>query len=135
MMKKIILSLALMVSAASAQAAHVLASDITGVVVDGQGKPMAGEVVRAYHHETNRLIQRRTNSKGRYHFNNLRSDGQYTVSHAATSFTGRVQLGQTHRQNFVGDIVRYDSPSILFSWVWSGPNQRVYGVANHAKGE
>ncbi|WP_084738829.1 carboxypeptidase-like regulatory domain-containing protein [Stenotrophomonas sp. BIIR7] len=135
MMKKIILTLALMVSAASAQAAHVLASDITGVVVDGQGKPMAGEVVRAYHHETNRLIERRTNSKGRYHFNNVRSDGQYTVSHAATSFTGRVQLGQTHRQNFVGDIVRYDSPSILFSWVWSGPNQRVYGVASHAKGE
>ncbi|WP_200731794.1 carboxypeptidase-like regulatory domain-containing protein [Stenotrophomonas sp. S39] len=135
MHRKIILSLALMLSAASAQAAHVLASDITGVVVDAQGKPMAGEVVRAYHHDTNRLIERRTNNKGRYHFNNLRPDGEYTVSHAATSYTGRVLLGQTHRQNFVGDVVRYDSPSILFSWVWSGPNQRVYGLARNEKGE
>ncbi|MBA0455276.1 carboxypeptidase regulatory-like domain-containing protein [Stenotrophomonas maltophilia] len=121
MMKTIILTLALMLSAASAQAAHVLASDITGVVVDGQGKPIAGAVVRAYHHDTNRLIERRTNNKGRYHFNNLRPDGEYTVSHAATSYTGRVLLGQTHRQNFVGEPLRADSPSVLYSWIWRGP--------------
>ncbi|HEL2981933.1 carboxypeptidase-like regulatory domain-containing protein [Stenotrophomonas sp. GD03819] len=120
-MKTIILTLALMLSAASAQAAHVLASDITGVVVDGQGKPIAGAVVRAYHHDTNRLIERRTNNKGRYHFNNLRPDGEYTVSHAATSYTGRVLLGQTHRQNFVGEPLRADSPSVLYSWIWRGP--------------
>lgn len=135
MIKALLLAATLAFTAPAAHAAHVLASDITGVVVDGQGKPMAGEVVRAYHHDTNRLIERRTNNKGRYHFNNLRPDGQYTVTHAATSYTGRVQLGQTHRQNFVGDVVRYDSPSILFSWVWSGPNQRVYGLAPNEKGE
>lgn len=124
MIKRFLLTAALMLSAATtAHAAHILASDITGVVVDAQGKPMAGEVVRAYHHETNRLIERRTNSKGRYHFNNVRSDGQYTVEHNGVSYTGHLLLGKTHRQNFVGEPARYDTPAILFSWIWSGPGR------------
>lgn len=138
MMKKIVLTLSLMLSAASAQAAHVLASDITGVVVDAKGQPMAGQIVRAYHHETNRYIERRTNNKGRYHFTNIRSDGHYTVEHNNVSYTGRVLLGKTHRQNFVGEPARYDTPAILFSWIWSGPGRSrsdVTFLAKDKKGE
>ncbi|WP_242883641.1 carboxypeptidase-like regulatory domain-containing protein [Stenotrophomonas maltophilia] len=115
-------------TAQPAHAAYVLASDINGIVVDANGKPMAGEVVRIHHHETNRVIEGRTNSKGRYHFSNVRSDGHYTVSHNATSYTGRVRLGQTHRQNFIGEPIRYDSPAHLFSWIWSGPQQKISDI-------
>ncbi len=121
MIKALLLAATLAFTAPAAHAAHVLASDITGVVVDAQGKPMAGAVVQAYHHETNRLIERRTNSKGRYHFNNVRSDGTYSVTHNHVTYTGRVSLGQTHRQNFVGEPLRADSPSVLYSWIWRGP--------------
>lgn len=123
MIKFLIIAVSLLFASSNAHASNVLASDIIGVVVDAQGKPMAGEVVRVVHHETNRVIERRTNSKGRYHFNNLRSDGTYTVEHNEVAYTGRVLLGKLHRQNFVGEPARYDTPAILFSWIWSGPGR------------
>lgn len=125
MIKLLIIAIAMLFSSHHAHAANALASDIVGVVVDASGRPMAGQVVRVLHHETNRTIERRTNSKGRYHFNSLRSDGTYTVENNATRHTGRVQLGRTHRQNFIGEPIRYDSPSHLFSWIWSGPGTSI----------
>lgn len=124
-MKKMIILLLLLLASTPAFAAHQLASDITGVVVDSYGVPLVGHAVTVHHEETNRTITRYTNKKGRYHFANLRSDGTYHVLAANTHYTGRLLLGKVHRQNFVSGGVVAGSPAYLSSWIWTGPGQRT----------
>jgi len=78
-MKKILIPLMLCAVSLNASAAYILATDFIGrVSVDGV--PKSGQLVVLHHKETNRTLRAYTNKKGRYHFANVRPDGNYTVT-------------------------------------------------------
>lgn len=127
-MKQIILGLILgLAFIAPSHAANALAANLDGYVVDENKKPIEGVKVVLIHHDTGRVIERATNSKGRYHFQGMRVDGEYTVAiltpiqdgHKVLARDGRFLLGKNHRQNFV-----VGEPSFFQSWQWRGFEER-----------
>lgn len=78
-MKTLLISTVFFVFSMSAKAANILATDFVGrVSVDGVSK--SGQLVVLHHKETNRTLRAYTNAKGRYHFANVRPDGNYTIT-------------------------------------------------------
>lgn len=119
-----VLAVLLFCSTGQAKAAHHLAADITGKVVDASQQPVVGATVVIEQLETGRVLIRKTNNQGRYHANNVRHDGTYRVTVISLlgntySFTGSLQHGYTHRRNFVVDTNSSQPPAFARSWVWN----------------
>ena len=67
--------------------AQVVSSGVTGAVVDGSGKPVAGASVTAVHTPTNTTFNAVTGSNGRFAFSGMPVGGPYTVTASATGYS------------------------------------------------
>lgn len=123
---KLFLSLLVLLTAfiaLPAQATYPLASDLAGVVVDAEQRPIVGAVVIIRHLDTGRVVIKHTNRKGRYLAKSLRSDGRYQVTVIAPQGTvaflpGIFDLGERMRRNAVLGADASDPPSFMRSWQW-----------------
>lgn len=117
-------ALFLLFSSFNANAAHFLAADIKGQVVDANKQPVVGAVVVIEQLETGRVLVRKTDKRGRYRANNVRHDGTYRVTVISPqgntySFEGTLQLGRSHTRHFVVDYDTTTPPDFMRSWQWS----------------
>lgn len=69
--------------------AQVVASGMTGTVIDSSGKPVAGAAVTVVHVPTNTTFTGTTGNNGRFAFGGMPVGGPYTVS--ATASTGTIE--------------------------------------------
>ena len=102
---------------------YPLTSDITGVVVDAEQRPIAGAVVVIRHLDTGRVVVKTTNARGRYLAKNLRSDGRYQLTVIAEQgvvafLPGTLELGQRMRRNAVLGADPGEPPAFMRSWQW-----------------
>ena len=67
--------------------AQVVASGMTGTVVDSSGKPVSGATVIAVHTPTNTTFTGTTSGSGRFEFGGMPVGGPYTVSATASGVT------------------------------------------------
>ncbi|MEP1151631.1 MAG: TonB-dependent receptor [Balneola sp.] len=84
-MKRIILSLALLVFPCLLLAQGVTTSSMSGKIIDEAGEPVAGATVMATHTPTGTVYGTSTLSNGNYNLPNLRVGGPYTIK---ISFVG-----------------------------------------------
>lgn len=73
--------------AASGHAQGVVSSEISGTLLDGAGKPIAGAKVTVVHEPTNTTYTAISNSGGRFKVSGLRVGGPYRVSAEASGLT------------------------------------------------
>ena len=84
--------------------AQVVASGMTGVVTDGQGKPSSGVTVTATHVSTGTVYTATTGSTGRYNFRGLVVGGPYTVAVAGDSIKPAQQTDVTTQLGATVDV-------------------------------
>ena len=67
--------------------AQVVASGVTGSVVDGSGKPLSGATVTAVHTPTNTTFTAVTGTNGRFAFGGMPVGGPYTITATANGYS------------------------------------------------
>ena len=116
--------LALFAAPAHANLGGKLTSDLHGVVVDVEKRPVAGAVVIVEHLETGRIVVRKTGTNGRWRAMNVRSDGHYRITVVSELGVvrfqpGRVLLGERMRRNAVVGVDAADPPKFMRAWQWN----------------
>lgn len=125
-------------SSYEAHAAGNLTSDIIGQVVNSNKRPIKGAVVRLENLETGRVLQATTNARGRYHFTNVRSDGNFQIQAEAEGVgyvrfkPANVMLGHVMRRNFVLGASSAPECQTFGRWQWNqqGKTEAIHSFEN-----